>query len=119
MQQIKLNLSGHENQVLKAEGFVDVPSPHVNLNDASMYAKLTEYIEPYVQGASEVCIVLPKLQEIAVALVIIIHGLTGRFPNVVRLRRDSDGEYRIAFVQNLHALRNNVARTRRKLVVVL
>lgn len=116
----KLNLSGHENRHLKAEGFVDVPSPHVDLNDEDFYEKVTDWLVPHIRGASHVEAVLPGLKELHAACIVIIHGMTGQFPTTVRMRLDDETKEFVPYRKtDLHRIRNQAARIKRSNIVML
>lgn len=52
----------------------------------------------------------PGNAAIASTVLAVIHGLTGHFPTIVRLREAGDGRYEVAEFTDLQALRNTVAR---------
>jgi len=115
---IKLNLSGHVNAELEAMGFTFPGVLHVDLSDPELATKLTAFLSPFMTSGDKVIVALPGLSPLAALVLTIIHGLTGSFPTVQPLVRGESG-----FVPgpqiDLQTLRNDVARTARKDIIVL
>jgi len=115
---IKLNLSGHVNAELEAMGFTFPGVLHVDLSDPELATKLTAFLSPFMTSGDKVIVALPGLSPLAALVLTIIHGLTGTFPTVQPLVRGESG-----FVpgpqMDLQDLRNNIARTARKDVIIL
>ena len=118
MATIKLNLSGHVNAELEAMGFTFPGILHVDLSDPELTVKLTNFLTPLMGSGDQVVVALPGLAPLAALVLVIIHGLTGTFPVIQPLVRGESG-----FVPgpqiDLQTLRNDVARTARKDVIVL
>ena len=115
---VKLNLSGHANPELDKLGFVFPGVLHVDLADPELTVKLTNFLAPLMGSGDQVVVALPGLAPLAALVLVIIHGLTGNFPTIQPLVRGESG-----FVPgpqiDLQTLRNDVARTARKDVIVL
>jgi len=115
---VKLNLSGHANEHLDQMEFVFPGVLHVDLNDPGLTTKLTNFLSPLMNSGDQVVVALPGLSPLAALVLTIIHGLTGSFPTVQPLVRGESG-----FVpgpqMDLQDLRNNIARTARKDVIIL
>ena len=115
---VKLNLSGHTNEYLDQMEFVFPGVLHVDLADPELTVKLTNFLAPLMGSGDQVVVALPGLAPLAALVLVIIHGLTGNFPTIQPLVRGESG-----FVPgpqiDLQTLRNDVARTARKDVIVL
>jgi len=114
---IKINFS-HPNAVLEAEGYVNHQF-HVRLEDPDLLANLIVYLSPIVgDGSEDVTIVSPGLAPLSVLVVTVIHGLTGRFPLVVAMKKGDDGFFPLPAV-NLQEYRNSCVRLSREGLTVL
>jgi hypothetical protein len=116
---VKLNLSGHENETLKAQGY-ETHILHVDLADSELPTKVVEFLKPYINSGDTVQVVLPGLAPLGAIVLTAIHGLSGHFPTLTPLIR---GEGGAGFVPgsplDLQDFRNEVGRTSREGVVVL
>jgi hypothetical protein len=115
---IKLNLSGHTNENLDQMGFTFPETLHVDLSDPDLGQKLTDFLAPLITSGDQVVVALPGLAPLAALVLVIIHGLTGTFPVIQPLVRGQSG-FTPAPQIDLQTLRNDVARTARKDVIVL
>jgi len=115
---VKLNLSGHANPELDKLGFVFPGVLHVDLADPELTVKLTNFLAPLMGSGDQVVVALPGLAPLAALVLVIIHGLTGTFPVIQPLVRGQSG-FTPGPQIDLQTLRNDVARTARKDVIVL
>lgn len=120
---MKINLSGHENQALKEQGFVFPGTIQVDLAQDSLQliTKLVELLKGLgVKTDSVVTLALPGLSGLAMAVVIACHGLTGNFPYIQPLVRQTDGTFQPSVeVWDSEKLRNNVTRTMRDNIIIM
>jgi hypothetical protein len=115
MAHLKLNLSGHDNPHLNAEGFVFPGALHVNLADPELKTKLITFVVGLgVSSGDSVEVVLPGLAPLASRILVILHGLTGQFPFEVDLLRQEDGSFAPLPADDLQAFRNDVARAQHR-----
>jgi len=84
---VRLNLSGHPNQALTQQGFVDLPL-QVDLTDPALPGRLTQLLANHIGDDADVVVALPGLAPLAALVLAIVHGLTGSFPRVQTLVRD-------------------------------
>ena len=121
MASIKLNLSGHDNAALSAEGFTFPGALHVNLADEDLEKKVAKFIVGLGIGSGDYVIAAaPGLAPLALIVQAVIHGLTGQFFAVQLLVRQEDGSFTPGRVVDLQGLRNDTARgNHRQDVVVL
>jgi len=115
---VKLNLSGHANAELDQLGFVFPGVLHVDLADPDLGQKLTDFLAPLMGSGDQVVVALPGLSPLAALVLAIVHGLTGSFTVIQPLIR-SGSEFIPGSQIDLQALRNDVARTARKDVIIL
>ena len=117
--EIKLNLSGHENEALSKMGFLFPGALHVDLADPELGNKIVNFLkECGLHSGSVVTIAVPGLSPLAVLIVTAIHGMTGTFPSVVPLIRSKEG-FTPGEQVSLQDFRNEIARTSRKNIVEL
>ena len=118
--EIKLNLSGHENEHLTKLGFTFPGALHVDLADPELPNKVVEFLkkECGLSSGDTVIIAPPGLAFLAVLTIAAIHGLTGTFPSIIPLIRSKEG-----FVPGeeipLQDFRNDIARSSRENIVEL
>lgn len=108
---IKLNLSGHENETLNAQGYIFPGALQVDLTDRNLPQKIVDFLSDYITSGDVVTCVLPGLAPLAVITLTAIHGITGTFPSCVTLIRGEHG-FEPGEALNLQDFRNNVARSR-------
>lgn len=134
MVQVKLNMSGHKNLELAVQGFQDL-SLHVDLNDPELGSKVAGILSPRcgegdqativaeakidIDSGDVVTLALPGLAPLAVITIVVIHGLTGNFPLVQTLVRQSNGSFAPGPIVDLQTLRNDVVRKRHRNDVVV
>jgi hypothetical protein len=114
---VKLNLSGHDNPALKAQGF-NTYKLQVDLADPNLPNKVVEFLSPLVSSADVVHVALPGLSNLSAIVLAALHGLTGTMPSIQMLIRGDDG-FIPGPLLDLQSFRNDVARTTREGVVVL
>ena len=113
MSVLKFNLCGHDNPYLKKEGFIYLPI-QVNLNDKDLEIKLTKFFMEYgVNSNSVVTIVAPGLAPLALSIQLVLHGLTGKFPNLQMLIKNKEGLHELGPCKDMQNIRNEVVRARR------
>jgi len=118
--QVKLNLSGHQNQDLADLGFDFVGALHVDLQDQDLCQKIAKFLAPHIGSGDTVTVALPGLAPLAAIVLTTIHGLCGQFPTIQPLVRQQDGSFSPGPTVDLQAFRNDVARGgHRQDVVVL
>ena len=110
---VKLNLSGHKNALLEEQGFIFPGSLQVDLADAKLPEKVTEFLRPLVSSEDIVVIAAPGLAPLALIVTAVIHGLTGSFPVIVPPIRGEDG-FKPGAQLSLQEVRNDVARKARE-----
>ena len=115
---VKLNLSGHENETLKAQGY-ETHILHVDLADSELPTKVVNFLKPYINSGDTVQVVLPGLAPLAAIVLTAIHGLSGHFPSVIMLKREETGFVPINPPLYLQDFRNNVARENRNNIINL
>jgi hypothetical protein len=113
---VKLNISGHENETLKARGYVTL-CLQVDLSDKELPQKIVSFLSDYITSGDVVTCVLPGLAPLAVISLTAIHGITGSFPSVVTLIRTKNG-FEPGEALNLQDYRNNVARSKGRANVI-
>lgn len=121
---IKLNLSGHFNQSLADLGFnfpgsiqVDPTAP---IKDTA--SKMRDFLVGLGIGSGDhVTVAVPGMSSLAVITVTAIHGLTGQFPTLVALVRQSDGSFVATdnSILDLQNYRNDSVRINRENVISL
>jgi len=117
----KINLSGHYNEELAKEGFSFPGALQVDLADADLNQKVSNWLNenlPEVGSGDTVKIAppgLPRLRDIVVAW---CHGKTGHFPITLCPRKTEEG---FVFDQevDMQFIRNELARPSREGVVEL
>lgn len=119
MTQIKLNLSGHINATLEAQGFIFPGSLQVDLADKNLPKKIVEFLSQYMTSGDVVICVLPGLAPLAAITLCAIHGITGTFPVMITLVRGEEGFEPNGEGLNLQDFRNNVARSKGRSVIAL
>jgi hypothetical protein len=108
---LKINLSGHQNSVLEAEGYLFPGALQIDLNDEATPVKVAEFIANLGVGSGDVVhLALPGLSPLTYMATVILHGLTGSFPFVQVLVRQPDGQYVKGPLIDGQLLRNDVAR---------
>lgn len=108
---VKINLSGHQNQDLADMGFVFPGALHIDLQDDDVAQKVATFVAGLGIGSGDtVTIAAPGLAPLALMVAATIHGLTGTFPFLVMLARQSDGTFAVAQTLDLQELRNVTAR---------
>lgn len=116
---VKLNLSGHKNEDLEKLGFIFPGVLHVNLEDIELPYKVTTILKEYINSGDTVEVVVPGLAPLACITLTVIHGLSGTFPKLVPLIRVPEENYVVGKALDLHSIRNEIARSNRKEVVIL
>lgn len=106
----KLAAKFGEYEVVK----VDV---HINLGDEapSLQEQMLEIVKPYrgdFDGAERMVIISPGMSNAAWILAVIINGLSGRFPELVELRINSDKVFDLHQIIDLQEFRNEVRKLR-------
>jgi hypothetical protein len=108
---IKINLSGHDNQALTDQGFIFPGALHCNLSDPDVAQKVATWVADIgISSGDTVTIAAPGLAPLALMVAATIHGLTGTFPFIQPLVRDTDGAFVPGPVIDLQGLRNDVVR---------
>lgn len=77
--------------------------------------QVLDVVQPYANdfnGAERMVIISPGMSNAAWALAAIIHGLSGRFPELVELRLNSDKVFDFHRVIDLREFRNEVRKIR-------
>lgn len=114
---LKFNLCGHANPLLTKEGFIDLPI-QVDLGDLELETKLVKFFqEQGVKTNSVVTIVAPGLAPLALSVMVVLHGMTGQFPNIQLLIRNRDGLFELGPTKDMHIIRNQVARLNRPAMI--
>ena len=114
---LKFNLCGHTNPLLTEEGFIDLPI-QVDLADTELEVQLVKFFqEKGVKTNSVVTIVAPGLAPLALSVMVVLHGMTGQFPNIQLLIRNRDGLFELGVCKDMHLIRNNVARINRPAMI--
>lgn len=118
MAHIKLNLSGHQNDALEAQGFIFPGALQVDLADEQLPQKVADFLRPYVGSGDVVTYAPPGLSALAAIVQAALHGLSGSFPQLQILERGEDG-FVPGVKHDLQDFRNNVARAGRDGIVNL
>ncbi len=109
MSLVKLNLSGHKNDLLDQMGFIFPGTLQVtDINDPLLPEKITELLKPLVDSGDTVVLVPPGFAPLASIVLAIVHGLTGHFPQIICLVKDPSGSFIPSKKINLQDIRNNV-----------
>lgn len=120
--QIKLNLSGHQNDDLAEKGFVFPGTIQINPEkgfDENLIS-VTNFLKAQgVSSGSTVTVAVPGMSTLTVMVLVALHGLTGQFPFVAPLVRNENGKFVSVEEVDLQLLRNNVSRLTREDVVNL
>ena len=84
----KLNLSGHPNPILEAQGFVTL-GLQVDLSQGYevVFGKVITLLKDQLDPSSQATIVLPGLAPLAAIVMVAVHAITGSFPIVVPIAR--------------------------------
>lgn len=110
---IKLNMSGHVNPALEEMGYINL-GLHVDLADPELPNKIAEILTRHISSGDTVTVSLPGLAPLAAIVLATIHGLSGHFPKVIALVRQSDGSFQPCEPFDLQGLRNDVARKKHR-----
>lgn len=116
---VKLNLSGHRDEELEELGFIFPGVLHVNLEDIELPYKVTTILKEYVNSGDTVEVVMPGLAPLACIVLTVIHGLSGTFPKLIPFIRVPEENYVLGKALDLHSIRNEIARSNRKEVIIL
>ena len=119
---MRINLSGHKNDSLEELGF-EFPGT-IQLDITKSYQENLTSITRFLvnlglQSNSNITIALPGMSILASMVIVSLHGITGQFPNIVTLIRNSDGQFVVGEQVDLQVLRNDVCRNNREQVVKL
>lgn len=116
---VKLNLSGHDNQILAELGFV-THKLHVDLSDPELCQKVAQFLAPMIGSSDTVQVALPGLGALAVICSVAIHALCGQHPTIIPMVRNQDGTFAPGQPIDLQSFRNDTVRANlREGVVVL
>jgi hypothetical protein len=120
--EIKLNLSGHQNDTLNELGYV-FPGT-IQISPDIMYStnleKVVEFLKKQgIKSGDVVHIALPGMSMLTSMAIIAIHGLTGQFPFVIPLVRTESGRFEAGIPADLQNLRNTIARGNRNNIIEL
>jgi hypothetical protein len=114
---VKINLSGHFNDILEQQGYIFPGTLQVRLEDENLPQKIVEFLSTYITSNDVVECVLPGLAPLVPLVLAAIHGISGSFPSVVLLKRTDEG-----FVPgeplDLQDFRNGVARSKGRANVI-
>lgn len=116
---VKINLSGHKNEILESKGYIFPGVLNVDLRDPELPQKVCDFLSPLVNSGDTIHVVLPGLSPLASLVLVALHGLTGHFPLVVSLIKSESGDFVPNEGFDLQVYRNNVARNARKNIVQL
>lgn len=116
---VKLNLSGHSNQILDSMGYIFPGALQVDLADENYAVKIANFLKPLMTSGDVVELAPPGLAPLAITVIAAIHGLTGTFPVIQSLVKGDEGFVPSSYTMNLQDYRNNVARLMRENVVIL
>ena len=113
---LKLNLSGHFNQSLADNGF-EFPGI-IMLNPEKPYAENLDSVTKFlislgVESDTIVECALPGMTLLCSMVMVSIHGLTGRFPNIAVTNRTPEGEFVYTETAYASHLRNEISRNQR------
>lgn len=116
---VKLNLSGHDNQVLTDQGFA-CHKLHVDLADPDLCQKVAQFLAPMIGSSDTVQVAMPGLGVLAVIVSVSIHALCGQHPTIIPMIRQQDGTFAPGQPIDLQSFRNDTVRANlRDGVVVL
>ena len=115
----KINLSGHPNPVLEAQGFMTL-GLQVDLAEGYevVFCKVVTVLNDCLDPSMQATIVLPGLAPLAAIVMVAVHSITGSFPVVVPVARIEGQFLPTGEEWNAQASRNG-ARPQRDGVVVL
>lgn len=120
--EIKLNLSGHQNDDLAEKGFTFPGTIQINPEkgfEENLIA-VTNFLKTLgVNSGSTVVVAVPGMSQLATMVLVALHGLTGQFPFVAPLVRNTEGKFVCQEQVDLQSLRNNLSRSNREDIVTL